>query len=165
MVVDLTIYTVGAAVLAFAARAVVQLAGLPSSDARDGWAAALPPLLAGVATFLVPALTGTGASYGQRLVWLRPTWPAPPTPRRRLLVAAVGLAWTLSFVLAALVDPEGPGQLVALALSLPGLASPVAVLVTRRSRGLSLLLAGAEMSDSRRVEPGLAASPATSLAG
>ena len=83
MVVDLTIYTVGAAVLAFAVRAGVQLAGLPAADARDGWAAALPPLLAGVATFLVPALTGTGASYGQRLVWLRPSWPAPPTLVRR----------------------------------------------------------------------------------
>ena len=91
-------------------RAGVQLAGLPAADARDGWAAALPPLLAGVATFLVPALTGTGASYGQRLVWLRPSWPAPPTLVRRLLAAAVGLAWTVSFVLGVLVDPEGPGR-------------------------------------------------------
>lgn len=165
MVVDLTIYTVGAAVLAFAVRAGVQLAGLPAADARDGWAAALPPLLAGVATFLVPALTGTGASYGQRLVWLRPSWPAPPTLVRRLLAAAVGLAWTVSFVLGVLVDPEGPGQAVALVLSLPGLASPFAVLVTRRSRGLSLLLAGAEMTDSRRVEQGRTESPATSLGG
>lgn len=165
MVVDLTIYTVGSAVLAFAVRAAVQLAGLPASDARHGWLAALPPLVAGVTTFLVPALTGTGASYGQRLVWLRPAWATPPTLVRRLLIASVGLAWTLSFVLGAVVDPEGPWQAVALALSLPGLLSPFAVLVTRRSRGLSLLLAGAEMTDSRRVEPGRQESVTTSLGG
>ena len=153
------------AVLTFVLRAGAQLSGLPRPDALDGYAAAVSALVAGVAVFLVPVLVGPGGSIGQRLVWLEPAWPDGPTPVRRLLAGSVGLAWAASFVLGALVDPEGPGQLVALALSVPGLLAPVSVLLTRRRRGLSMVLAGAEVVDSRARRTGPSPVSASSLAG
>ena len=149
MLVDLVLFTVGSAVLTFVLRVGAELSGLPRPDALDGYAASVSAIVAGAATFLVPVLRGTGASIGQRLVWLTPTWPDGPTLVRRLLAGSVGLAWALSFVLGALVDPEGPGQVVALSLSLPAVVSPVLVLTTRGRRGLSLVLAGAELGDTR----------------
>ena len=149
MAVDLAAFTVVAGVVAFVVRAGAQLLGLPDDAATSGWAAAVGPLVAGALVSLVPALTGTGASYGQRLVWLRPTWSAPPSPGRRALLAVAGTGWALSLALGGLVDPEGPGQLVALLLGVPAVLSPLSVPLTRGRRGLSLVLAGAGLADSR----------------
>ena len=105
-------------------------------------------------TFVLPVLTRSGATVGQRLVWLRPSWPRRPARARRLLLGAAGTAWSLSFALGAVVDPEGPLQLVALVLSAAGVVAPLSVPFTRGARGLSLVLAGADLVDSRAtVEP------------
>ena len=163
MLVDFGLFTVISAVLTFVLRVGAELSGLPRPDALDGYAAALSALVAGVAVFLVPVLVGPGASIGQRLVWLEPSWPGGPTPSRRLLVGSVGLAWAASFVVGALVDPEGPGQVVALVLTVPGLLAPVSVLLTRRRRGLSMVLAGAEVVDARSRRTAAAEADASSL--
>ena len=126
---------------------LLQVSG--ASGLLAGGAPALPALLAGLGTFVLPVLTRSGASVGQRLVWLRPSWPPRPASARRLLLAAAGTAWSLSFALGAVVDPEGPLQLLALVLSLPGLVAPLSVPFTRGARGISLALAGADLVDSR----------------
>lgn len=160
MVVDLVIFTVVSAVVTFGGRVLAQLLDLSREAVPGGLAAGVPALLAGLLTFVLPTLTGSGASFGQRLVWLRPTWPTSGSLVRRLLLGAVGLAWALSIALAALIDPEGPFQLLALLLSVPALLSPVSVLFTRRSRGISYVLAGAELVDAR--ETGTAMTEASS---
>ncbi|SEQ47616.1 hypothetical protein [Microlunatus flavus] len=82
-------------------------------------------------------------------MWLRPTWSVEPGPGRRLLLGWVGPAWAAAIALVEVVDPEGPSQVLALVLTVPGLLSPLAVLLTRGSRGLSFVLAGAGLADAR----------------
>ncbi len=151
MVVDLAAFTVVTAVVSGAGRVARLLGPAPSGTLADV-APAVPALVAGVVTFVVPALVGTGASIGQRLVWLRPSWPDPPSLVRRLIGTLVGVTWALSAALAAVGDREGPYQAVSLLLTLPGLLSPFVVLGTR-SRGISMLLSGARPVDSRAPGP------------
>lgn len=156
MVVDLVICAVVSGVVAFGGRVLAQLLDLSREAVLGGLAAAVPALLAGFVTFVLPTLTGSGPSIGQRLVWLRPTWSTSGSFVRRLLLGAAGIAWALSIALGAVIDPEGPVQVVALLLSVPALLSPVSVFCTRRSRGLS----GAELVDAR--ETGTAVTPESS---
>ncbi|GAA3559655.1 hypothetical protein GCM10022197_13890 [Microlunatus spumicola] len=149
MVVDAAVFAVSSAVVAFVGRVLAELLELPDASLLGGLAPAVPTLLAGVATFVVPVLTRRGASLGQRLVWLRPRWGSPPSLVRRLLLAAVGTGWALSFALGAVVDGESPWQLVALVLSVPAVLAVLSVPFTRGSRGLSLVLARADLVDSR----------------
>lgn len=151
MVVDLASFTVVTAVVASAGR-VARLLGLSVPGPLGTLAPGLPAVLAGAVVFVVPALVGTGASLGQRLVWLRPSWPDPPSLLRRLLGTLVGVTWALSAALAAFGDREGPFQALSLLLTLPGLLSPFVVLVTG-SRGISMLLSGARPVDSRAPDP------------
>lgn len=146
MFLDLSAFAAVTAVVAVAASATGAL--LQPGPASNGGPAWVPPLVAGVLVCAVPALSGSGASWGQRLVWLTPSWPSPATRARRLLRAGVvGGTWTASAVLGAAVDPEGPLQLVALVLGLPALASPFVALRTRR--GLSGVVSGARILDAR----------------
>lgn len=149
MVVDAVVLAVGAAVVGFLGLVVAPLLQVSATSGPGVYAPALPALLAGLGTFVLPVLTRSGASVGQRLVWLRPSWPAPPALGRRLLLAVAGTAWSLSFALGAVVDPEGPFQLLALLLSAAGVVAPLSVPFTRGARGLSLVLAGADLVDSR----------------
>ncbi|MDH6677426.1 glycopeptide antibiotics resistance protein [Rhodococcus sp. LBL1] len=91
------------------------------------------------AVVVVPALMGSGASFGQRAVWLQPTWANPPGAARRLVRA--------------LAVPGGCAVLVVVG------AAPLAVLwlfaavgsvaLTRDGRGLSGVLTGSEIVDAR----------------
>ncbi|WP_416428106.1 VanZ family protein [Paenarthrobacter nicotinovorans] len=127
-------------------------ADLPGAD--DAVSLVLMHLVPGFLVFYLPALVGSGASLGQRAVWLQPHWPA--TRRRALLRASTtgGLYVVLSF-LTALIPATAFGPLSGLLL----LAAFVAVPLTK-SRGLSGVLTGAEMVDSREIERRRVAGPA-----
>ncbi|MHA7135422.1 VanZ family protein [Oerskovia turbata] len=109
-----------------------------------------------------PPFVGSGASWGQRALWLEPRWPAgaaegPPGPdglgrgttaRRALRGAVPGGLWGLCLILAEV--PAGVVSDVAAPLGgLVAFAAVVSVLVTRDRRGLSGVVSGARMVDAR----------------
>ncbi|MBT2587049.1 VanZ family protein [Arthrobacter sp. ISL-95] len=116
-------------------------AELPGKD--DTTSLVLMHLVPGFLAFYLPALVGSGASLGQRAVWLQPQWPA--TRRRTLLRASVtgGLYVTLTF-LGGLYPSAVFGLLSGLLLLVAFVAVPLT-----KSRGLSGLLTGTQMVDAR----------------
>ena len=116
-------------------------AELPANG--DGTSLILMHLVPGFLVFYLPAIVGSGASLGQRAVWLQPQWPA--ARRRALLRASVtgGLYTALTF-LDGLYPSAGFGFLSSLLL----LVALVAVPLTK-SRGLSGVLTGTLMVDAR----------------
>jgi len=105
---------------------------------------------------VLPAVLGTGASIGQRLVWLAPTWPSDRAGRWRRVhrASVVALPYTVAVVLDQLPGAEaGPTQTV---VGLIGIVSTIIVMVavvsvpfSRGRRGLSLVLSGGELRDVR----------------
>ncbi|PRQ11835.1 hypothetical protein C1Y63_04120 [Corynebacterium sp. 13CS0277] len=125
-----------AAELAFILVVVVRWAldpATPIAEQQPGW-----EWLPGVAALLVvyvPALVGSGASIGQRIVWLRPS----PAPRWRLLLrASIAGLWALG----TLGVPVASGL-----FSLLAFASLVSLIWTLR--GISGVIAGVDIIDSR----------------
>lgn len=133
----------------------------------------LTALLPGLVWVVVPALTGTRASAGQKAVWLAPVRAgtgagpgasghddAARVPGARLLsqgralarAGAVGGVYVLVPVAQALLPATVAGLLGGL-LSLWILAALISVVPTRNHRGLSFVLAGAGLVDSRTLEP------------
>ncbi|MBG7588466.1 VanZ family protein [Rothia sp. BD8] len=120
-------------------------------------------LLPGLLWVLVPAVTGTRASAGQKAVWLAPVRRTPHAavegsgsrrlPLWRSLVRALSVAGVYVAVRAeAAAAAEGIGTAVlTLALGLWILAALIAVIPTRNHRGLSYALAGAELVDAREL--------------
>ena len=117
------------------------------------------PFLAGLAAFVLvavlPALTPTGASLGQRAVWLQPvpsdeadaigSWSAG----RRLLRALAGLgAWSLLNAVGS-APAETVASAAGWAASAFATVAVVWVLFDRSARGMSLRLTGAALVDSR----------------
>lgn len=105
---------------------------------------------------VLPAVTSSGASIGQRLVWLAPAWPDGRRSLGRRLARAgvIGLPYTVATTLGQLPEPiSDTAQTVAGIVGLVGaLVVTVAVIsvpFTRGRRGLSLVLAGGELRDSR----------------
>lgn len=112
---------------------------------------ALAAVVPAVAVFVLPALWGSGASLGQRAVWLAPAWTAPGTLSRRLVRASVtgGLFGALS-VLQMVPDASSQVQEIAGGLSwLVAVVAIVAVPFTTGRRGLSYAVSGAELVDAR----------------
>lgn len=124
---------------------VLDVVGEPSTADGTRVRDLLGAVLAAVVV-VVPALTGSGASFGQRAVWLQPVW------------ADGARAGVVRRVARALVVPG-----VAVAAVVAG-AAPLAVLwvfvvvasvpVTRGRRGLTGVLFRAEMADSRTLSDG-----------
>lgn len=114
---------------------VLEVAGTGS----DGFVAGnLTAVLVAGAVVVVPALVGSGASFGQRTVWLQPEWATAPGVLRR-----VGRALAVPGVCAAAIV-LGAAPLAALWLC----AAFASVVFTRR-RGLSGVLTGSEIVDAR----------------
>ncbi|MFJ4285477.1 VanZ family protein [Paenarthrobacter nicotinovorans] len=128
--------------------------GADLPGANDPISLVLMHLIPGLLVFYLPALAASGASLGQRAVWLQPQWPA--SRRRPLLRASAtgGLYVVLSF-LGALLPATAFGPFTALLL----LAAFVAVPLTK-TRGLSAVLTGAQMVDSREDARRRVAGPA-----
>ncbi|MCB0978535.1 MAG: VanZ family protein [Acidimicrobiales bacterium] len=97
----------------------------------------------------VPALIGEGASVGQRLVWLAPRWRVAATVRRRLLRATVSPGVAVALALVGAIGPYRLRTLASLSAWAIVLVSLLATLVTEGHRGLSGVIAGADIVDSR----------------
>ncbi|MFJ4225288.1 VanZ family protein [Microbacterium sp. NPDC089695] len=109
-----------------------------------------------VLVVVIPATVSTGASIGQRLVWLAPEWHGERRPIGRSLARAgvIGLPYVLASTFAQL--PEGASDALQTVTGIVGIVSALVVAIavvsvpfTRGRRGLSLVLAGAELRDSR----------------
>lgn len=124
---------------------------LGAPDTSDDAGASAVATLIGFAVLLVPTLVGSGASVGQRAVWLEPEWAASP---RRALRSLCGFGgWMLVQVLASI-----PGLPAALRTPLDllsvglAVAAVVAVLADPSARGLSYLASRAGIEDSREAD-------------
>ncbi|WP_186307504.1 VanZ family protein [Microbacterium sp. 1.5R] len=105
---------------------------------------------------VLPAVVSTGASIGQRLVWLAPEWPDGRRPLGRRLARAgvVGVPYTLATTLGQLPEPVSDAAqtvsgVVAIVSAVVVAIAVVSVPFSRGRRGLSLVLAGGELRDSR----------------
>lgn len=171
MVVDLLLFQAVALLPLIGWAVVEELAVMPAAGQSDVSEPALTTvgvLLAGLAVFALPALVGSGASLGQRLVSISPVWPAGRGSLRQRLARAgvVGGVFTLGIaVLVLLLDA---GLVVIPLLLLLGWAMWMLVaLVTALlgdHRGLSGLISGARMIDARPRAVAVARSRARSAA-
>lgn len=137
----------------------VYVAGNPV-DAESAWA----PFLAGLAAFvlvaLLPALTPTGASLGQRAVWLQPVAATESTAaeganpggvRWRLARAMAGVGgWSLLSAVGS-VPNEAVASAAGWAASALATVAVAWVIFDRSARGASLRLTGAAIVDSRET--------------
>lgn len=104
-----------------------------------------------VVVVLLPALTRTGASPGQRAMWLAPAWDGRSGPGRRVR-RVLGTSGALALLHAAATAPGVPtaaGEALTALTQLALLAAFVAVPCTRDRRGLSGLAAGVGYRDVR----------------
>lgn len=146
MVIDYAAVSVLGFILAVLYRTVLMVLGAEFPAPDDLFTQILVFLVPAFLVFYLPALSGTGASLGQRAVWLKPVWPKA-TMSRRLLRASItgGLYCVLSFLAGVL-----PLPVLDLLSGLVLFAAFVAVPLTRK-RGLSGVLTGAQMVDAREV--------------
>ena len=165
MLVDAFLFWVSSAVLFAGWRLVAYIVlGLDRTTAIGGdfWLAKVAPF---VMVFVLPALFGSGASLGQRAVWLRGEWvdaegvPVVTAPlwRRLLRLFLGGGLWGLLVVVSSVPEGWVVGRaLLSAIVSRSGaiagvfvLVSVIGVLASRRARGISYGLSGATVVDSR----------------
>lgn len=124
----------------------------PEPFGAAGTAAAM--LLAAAVVLYLPALIGTGASLGQRVLGIAPLWEdeTGPTPARRLLRASVvGGTYCGGDVIALGLDSVGLSVL-SLLVNVMVTAVLIAAIITAAlgdHRGLSGMVSGARMVDAR----------------
>lgn len=156
MLVDWFLYVVVSAVAVLGYRVVLLAAGRPIPDGDVLSDVILGSVLPGVVVFVLPALSRTGASLGQRAMWLRPAWP----DGRRLVDGSLGQrlgrASATGGVYAVLSTVEVVDALPEVVRDLAGLAAGVVlvvafvgVLLSDGRRGVSFALAGARLVDAR----------------
>lgn len=110
-------------------------------------------IMAGLLVFYLPACFGSGASLGQRIVWLGPAGPRNPLPRRLWRATVGGGLLTVGAVLTAFFADSVwivPFQLL---LALGFVLFLILVPFSRGQRGLSYALSGTELADSRSALP------------
>lgn len=153
MVVDLAAYT-AVAVMVSLGYTVWQyyLHDEPLPTDADWGSQAVPAMVAFVVVVLLPALTGSGASLGQRALWLVPRWPDGVSVRSRGLTRALcglGLYAVLDIVSALPpITDDGAGSAAGSLANVVLVVSGLAVLFGG-PRGLSFRLAGARAADAR----------------
>ncbi|MFE6967959.1 VanZ family protein [Isoptericola sp. NPDC057653] len=156
MVTDLLAAFVLGAALQLAYRVGMLASGRELSSATTWADVLLGTVLPAVVVFLVPPWVGSGASLGQRAVWLEPRWPdgagrlrrgsLPRRVARGYLL--LGLYGALSIVEA--VPPGDASNAWAGALqNVVLLAALVGVVATRDRRGLACAITGARLVDAR----------------
>lgn len=153
MLLDAVIVVVGGVATAMSVRiAMIATGHQPPVTPMTAEAVLAYGLPLAVLVFL-PALIGDGASLGQRIVWLTPRWRVRATLRRRLLRAAVSPGMAMALALVGTIGPYRLRTAASIAAwSIVG-ASILATLFTEGRRGLSGLIAGADLVDSRTPQP------------
>jgi glycopeptide antibiotics resistance protein len=158
MLLDALLVTALGVVLQVGYRTVLYALGQPLPDGTDGWQWLLGTLVPFVLVFVVPTFLGSGASWGQRTVWLAPRWAGRPgTTAQRVARAASGGALWGALGLLTDLPTDVPaalavaGDVAAPAAWLFAVVSVVAVPFTRGRRGLSGVVSGAEVVDAREA--------------
>ena len=163
MVLDALLVSVVGTVLVLSYRVVLVATGQDIPLGSDGVDVALGTVVPGVLVLFVPPFLGSGASWGQRALWLEPRWTADAaagsvgpdglgrgtTLRRAVRGFTSGGLWGACLILA---EVPGGGLVPDVAAPLGGLVAFVAVvsvLFTRDRRGLSGVVSGARMVDAR----------------
>lgn len=109
-----------------------------------------------VLVVVVPALVSSGASLGQRILWLEPRWSGRrgSSGRRLARASVVALPYTVATVLQQL--PEGVPTVATTVTNVVGLLSTLVLIAavasvpfSRGRRGLSFAISGAELHDAR----------------
>ncbi|MEE2570321.1 VanZ family protein [Pseudarthrobacter sp. J64] len=144
MVIDYAALSFLGAVFVILYRIGLMALGMELPDDEDPVSQVLIYLIPGFLVFYLPAFYPSGASLGQRAVWLKPEWPAAGASRRFLRASVTGGLYTVLGFLAAVVPVTVLDPLPALVL----FAAFIAVPLTKK-RGLSGVLSGAEMVDAR----------------
>jgi len=111
--------------------------------------AALGSLVPGVLVFLLPALQGSGASMGQRTVWLVPAWVDGATLGRRIARAAVGGVYSALQFISQLPLENSWGTFSGMLANVILVVAFLSIPLTHNNRGLSGVVAGADMVDER----------------
>lgn len=151
MVVDWSAFVAVWAALTIAVRVVDRLELATPLEAHRSWTDQVGPgIVAAVVVGLLPLLLGSGASLGQRAVWLAPARGRKARSRGVLRFATgLGAYATLS------ISEAIPGSsattrsvLSAVGWAILGL-SALAVLVDPRARGISFLASGSGLVDAR----------------
>ncbi len=157
MLVDAALVTATGAAVSVGYRLLLLALGRPLPAGTDAVELVLAQLLPVAALLWLPPLVGSGASLGQRAMWLAPRWRAADgtlvrgsLARRAARGALGGGLWGLLTVLAAVPATAGAAGL---ALPVVVLGSLLAVPWTRGHRGLSSVLTGAELVDARAGAP------------
>ena len=152
MVVDWVLVSLIGAVIGVPVLGIPRIYGSEIATWVDPLVTVLVP---GLIVFVIPALRGSGATLGQRAVWLRPNWgPRPPTVGRRLARVSVGLLWVALFTLGSIPPFEGVGVLAGLV----AVAEVIAV-GTTRGRGIGPALAATTFDDARASSAGTGTAP------
>ncbi|KRD35618.1 hypothetical protein ASE27_12430 [Oerskovia sp. Root918] len=163
MVLDALLVSVVGTVLVLSYRVVLVATGQDIPLGSDGVDVALGTVVPVVLVLFVPPFLGSGASWGQRALWLEPRWTADAaagsvgpdglgrgtTLRRAVRGFTSGGLWGACLILA---EVPGGGLVPDVAAPLGGLVAFVAVvsvLFTRDRRGLSGVVSGARMVDAR----------------
>lgn len=170
MAVDWFLFAAVPLVLVLAYRAGLLAFGHPLPDGDVLSDVVLGTAVPGLLVFVLPAFTRSGASFGQRALWLRPAWPergrsARASGRSRLgdgtLAQRLGRACVTGGAYAALSTVEVVDALPDAVQDLAGTASLLVLLVaffgvlaTEGRRGVSFALSGATLVDSRAVASG-----------
>jgi glycopeptide antibiotics resistance protein len=142
MLVDWVLVSLIGVAIGIPAVGVPRALGVPVPEWVDPLVSVLIP---GIIVFLIPALRDSGATLGQRAVWLRPDWGnRPATVARRLARVSVGLVWVLLFTLGSLEPLQWVSSLAGLVV----LAEVIAVGATR-GQGIGARLARTTFVDSR----------------
>ncbi|RUR03485.1 VanZ family protein [Labedella endophytica] len=164
MIVDLLAFSAVSTTIAMAISSIRLLSG--DDAAATPLESVVAAVAAGLLVFLLPALVGSGASIGQRIVWLEPVRAGVahvPLGRRLVRALSSGGAYTVSVAVGsgAVADVAWSLVLLAVQLAATGLviAAVVSVPVTRGRRGLSGVLAGTELIDARGPHPSVPDSP------
>ncbi len=140
-------------------------ANVATTLAWSRWTSAL----AGLAYVYLPVLTGTGASVGQRTLWLAPVRRGPTTGEARRLparhatsegnrlgswraalrVSVVAAPYVLVGAASGAAPGSGGGQIARGLFDLWIVIALISVPLTRSRRGLSFVLAGVDIADAR----------------
>lgn len=162
MVVDLAAYTAVAAMVSLGYTVweyYLHDEALPTD--ADWGSQAVPAMVALVLVVLLPAVSGSGASLGQRALWLVPRWPSG-AGSRRLPRALCGLGlYAVLDVVSALppITDDGAGSAAGSLANAVIVVSGLAVLFGG-PRGVSFRLTGAEAADAREEATAATAVPA-----
>lgn len=114
---------------------------------RAPWVGQVGALIAWILVYAIPALSGRAGSLGQAVVWLTPVWNRAGYLSHG---TAIQRLWRSSVIPLLVVFLPLGGVISALAL----LVAVISVFFTHGHRGLSCVLAGAQMVDWRAVSPG-----------